>query len=116
MEDEFKNLRMTEISKGEAAAMRLALDERKRIQQEIQMRRATEEKDAAMAKSAHDEEEDFLLRCDKDDNYARELHDEEYALQVQLQEEHQASVLRKRGEIDSAADEKVGFTYAYLVL
>jgi hypothetical protein len=95
---------MTELSKGEAAAMKLALDERKAMQQNIQNRREIEEKDAAMAKRTYDEEVEIVNNCGADDKYARTLNDEEYA----VREAERAVVLnKKRLEEDSAADAKV---------
>lgn len=96
-----------ELSEGESAAMRLALEERKRVQLEAQSKRNIEEEDRAMAKKAADEEADFFLRCEKDDSYARSLQDEQYAEQCQEYEEQQALMLRKRDLVSTAADKKV---------
>ena len=95
---------MTELSKGEAAAMKLALDERKAMQQNIQNRREIEEKDAAMAKRTYDEEVEIVNNCGADDKYARTLNDEEYAVR---EAEREVVLSKKRLEEDSAADAKV---------
>ena len=47
-------------------------------------RRDIEEKDAAMAKETHREEEAFYSMCAKDDQYAQVLHDEQYAEREQV--------------------------------
>jgi hypothetical protein len=104
MEEEFKNLRMTELTKGEAAAMKLALDERKAMQLNIQHRREIEEKDAAMAKRTYDEEVEIVANCGADDKYARALNDQEY---TEREAEREVALNKKRLEEDSAADAKV---------
>lgn len=95
---------MTELSKGEAMAMKLALDERKEMQLLIQNRREIEEKDAAMAKRTYDEEVEIVANCGCDDKYARTLNDEEYA---EREAEREIALDKKRLEEDSAADAKV---------
>lgn len=66
-----------------------------------------EEKDYAMAKKEHDEEEGIISRCLKDDSYAKELQDYEYAERVRNEEHRQALIKEKNDAIDLAADEKV---------
>ena len=66
-----------------------------------------EEKDYAMAKKEHDEEESIISRCLKDDSYAKELQDYEYAERVRNDENREALIKEKNDAIDLAADEKV---------
>ena len=74
---------------------------------ETQIRMDTEAKDAQFARCAHDEEADFLAKCGRDDEYARQLYDEQCAELLQENEEKEALLLKERLDIDSAADEKV---------
>lgn len=107
MEVEYRNMRKSELSEGQATAMRCALEERKRMLLETQIRMDTEAKDAQFARCAHDEEADFLAKCGRDDEYARQLYDEQCAELLQENEEKEALLLKERLDIDSAADEKV---------
>ena len=107
MEVEYRNMRKSELSEGQATAMRCALEERKRMLLETQIRMDTEAKDAQFARCAHDEEADFLAKCSRDDEYARQLYDEQCAELLQENEEKEALLLKERIDIDSAADEKV---------
>lgn len=66
-----------------------------------------EEKDYAMAKKEHDEEEGIISRCLKDDSYAKELQDYEYAERIRNEENRHALIKEKNDAIDLAADEKV---------
>ena len=95
---------MIDLSKGEAAAMKLALDERKAMQQEKEYRRDLEDKDAAMAKRTYDEEVEIVANCGGDDKYARRLSDEDIA---ERESERNAALYKKRQEVDTAADAKV---------
>ena len=107
IEVEYRNMRRSELTEGQATAMRYALEERRRVQLESQTRQEREAKDSQFARRTHDEEADFLAQCERDDEYARQLYDEQYAEQMQENEEKEAFLLKKRIEIDSAADEKV---------
>lgn len=107
MEVEYRNMRKSELTEGQATAMRCALEERRRMLLETQIRMDTEAKDAQFARCAHDEEADFLAKCGRDDEYARQLYDEQCAELLQENEEKEALLLKERLDIDSAADEKV---------
>lgn len=107
MEVEYRNMRKSELTEGQATAMRCALEERRRMLLETQIRMETEAKDAQFARCAHDEEADFLAKCGRDDEYARQLYDEQCAELLQENEEKEALLLKERLDIDSAADEKV---------
>lgn len=107
LEEEFRVMRKKELTQGEAAAMRLALEERKRLHQDAESKRENMEKDSKMAKDAVDEETEYLLRCDRDDLYARQLQDEQYAEQIQKYELDQDQMTRNRRKDDASADEKV---------
>ena len=100
-------MRKSELTEGQATAMRCALEERRRMLLETQIRMDTEAKDAQFARCAHDEEADFLAKCGRDDEYARQLYDEQCAELLQENEEKEALLLKERLDIDSAADEKV---------
>jgi hypothetical protein len=60
---------------GEAAAMQLAVEERRRVAAEAQAKREREEKDSHMAKNVYDEEKHVHELCERDDALAQELHD-----------------------------------------
>ena len=87
-EEEFKNIKKTELSAGEATAMLCALEERKKIQLEKQLKIDLEEKDSIYAKNFA---ENFNLENDEKEKnernerknidmaYAKELNDEQYA-------------------------------------
>jgi hypothetical protein len=107
LEEEFRLMRKKELSQGEAAAMRLALEERKRLQLEAQTKRENMENDSKMAKDAVDEETEYLLRCDRDDLYAKQLQDEQYAEALQKNELDEDLMARVRRRDASAADEKI---------
>ena len=107
MEVEYQDKRRSELTQGQATAIRCALEERKRIQLESLARCEVEAKDAAFARSAHEEEAAFLAKCSRDDDFARQLHDEQYAEQMQEYEEKEALLLKEQLDLDSAADEKV---------
>jgi hypothetical protein len=107
LEEEFRLMRKKELSQGEAVAMRIALEERKRLQLEAQAKRENMENDSKMAKDAVDEETEYLLRCDRDDLYAKQLQDEQYAEALQKNEHDEDIMAMVRRREASDADEKI---------
>lgn len=107
LEAEAKDRTMREQFEGEAAAMKLAVEERRRVQLEAQSKKESEEKDCYLAKHVYDQEKQVLDLCDRDDALARELHDADVAEELQKVEEFHAKMERKRAADLATADEEV---------
>ena len=115
-EEEFKNIKKTELSSGEATAMLCALEERKKIQVEKQLKIDLEEKDSIYAKNfaenfnLENDEKERNERNNIDMAYAKEINDEQYAAELLEIEEREFQLRKIRQNVDSAADEKVRFS------
>lgn len=115
-EEEFKNIKKTELSAGEATAMLCALEERKKIQLEKQLKIDLEEKDSIYAKNfaenfnLENDEKERNERNNIDMAYAKEINDEQYAAELLEIEEREFQLRKIRQNVDSAADEKVRFS------
>jgi hypothetical protein len=107
LEAEAKDRTLREQVEGETAAMKLAVEERRRVQLEAQSKRELEEKDCYMAKHVYDQEKQVLDLCERDDALARELYDAEVAEELQKAEDLRAKLERKRAADLTTADEKV---------
>ena len=109
LEAEAKDRYLREEHEGETAAMRLAVEERKRVQIEAEAKKQMEEKDSYMAKQAYDEEKHMMDQCEQDDALARELYDADIAEQLQKAEEIRAQAEKKRCNELASADEKLAY-------
>ena len=109
LEAEAKDRYMRDEHEGETAAMRLAVEERKRVQSEAVAKKQMEEKDSYMAKQAYDEEKHMIDQCEQDDALARELYDADIAEQLQKAEELRAQAEKKRYDELASADEKLAY-------
>ena len=109
LEAEAKDRYMRDEHEGETAAMRLAVEERKRVQSEAIAKKQMEEKDSYMAKQAYDEEKHMIDQCEQDDALARELYDADIAEQLQKAEELRAQAEKKRYDELASADEKLAY-------
>ena len=107
LEAEAKDRTLREQHEGETAAMKLAVEERRRVQLEAQSKKELEEKDCYLAKHVYDQEKHVLDLCERDDALAREMYDAEVAEQLQKAEELRAKMERKRAAELATADEMV---------
>ena len=100
---EDKMAKDTEISAGESEALKVAIEERRRVQAEAEEKKQLERKDSEMAKKVvlddAEEEHAFKQLLSKDDEAAKKLHDE-------LQDELLAEELMKKEEEDFLALQK----------
>jgi hypothetical protein len=110
IESEEKVAKERELCEGEAAALRLAMEERKRVQAAAEAKREIEERDSRVAKEVYDEEKkyaDIQSLCEKDDDVARQLYDEELAKHIQdIEEVHARNEKKKLDEL-ALEDEEV---------
>ena len=64
--EEAKLARALEISSGEAEALNVAIEERRRLQREAKEKKEREKRDEEMAREADDKESSIVTACEKD--------------------------------------------------
>ncbi len=110
-----KKMKQKEIEDNEKEALNLAIQERKRLQQEQQMKQEIEAKDENFAKRTIQEEKETYEKlgelCANDINYAKELYNQlqDEILAEELYKQEQAEYSKKQAELDRLreADEKL---------
>lgn len=110
-----KKMKQKEIEDNEKEALHLAIQERKRLQQEQQIKKEIESKDENFAKKAVQEEKDSYETlnklCSNDVNYAKELYNQlqDEILAEELYNQEKAEYLKKQVELDRLreSDEKL---------
>jgi hypothetical protein len=110
-----KKMKQKEIEDNEKEALNLAIHERKRLQQEQQMKQEIEAKDKDFAKRTIQEEKETYEKlgelCANDINYAKELYNQlqDEILAEELYKQEQAEYSKKQAELDCLreADEKL---------
>lgn len=110
-------MKKAQIKSGEAEALKIALEERKKMKLEAQAKKELEEKDCSYAKQTvlADVENDYQHRelCAKDDDYARNfynmLQDELYAEEVAKREDDEIklkNLLREEEDVKFAQEQQ----------
>lgn len=109
-EDELK--RKLEVSKGESEALNVAIEERRRVQQEAQSKKEREASDVEMAKRTvlddveHDH--DFKKLCEQDDEVAKKVHQQiQDELLAEELAEKEKNAFEKRQIASRAAESKL---------
>ena len=115
LSDEYKREMKEQQSKGEAAALKCAIDERNRVLAEAKLKREIEAKDSEACKQIilDEVEADHAFKdlCSKDEEYAKKVYalmqDEMFAEREQEREKEEADRIRAEFEAQMQADEKI---------
>lgn len=115
MDDDYEKNKKQTITDGEQEALRIAIEERRSLQREAEAKRCREEIDSKLAKDIIiddvENESKFQELCDKDGDYAKQVHDamqdELYAQELYEKEQRLIKKAAKRNQDIEEADRHI---------